>query len=80
MHVAPTEGTPRDVAGPVMDMLFPPNSPSRIPIVAITGTNGKTTTSRMVAHIIKMSGSTVGLTTTDGVYIDGLRTATGDMT
>ena len=80
MHVAPTEGTPRDVAGPVMDMLFPPNSPARIPIVAITGTNGKTTTSRMVAHILKMSGSTVGLTTTDGVYIDGVRTATGDMT
>src|SRR5690606_29777937 len=50
MHVAPTEGTPRDVAGPVMDMLFPPGTPSRIPIVSITGTNGKTTSSRMVAH------------------------------
>ncbi|MEC9073445.1 MAG: Mur ligase family protein, partial [Myxococcota bacterium] len=75
-----TEGQPRDVAGPVMDMLFPPNAPSRIPIAAITGTNGKTTTARMVAHILKMSGATVGLTTTDGVYIDGERTATGDMT
>ena len=80
MHVAPTEGTPRDVAGPVMDMLFPPQTPTRIPIVGITGTNGKTTTARMVAHIMKMSGSTVGLTTTDGVYIDGERTAVGDMT
>jgi cyanophycin synthetase len=80
MHVAPTEGKPRDVAGPVMDMLFPSGTPSRIPIAAITGTNGKTTTSRMVAHILKMSGATVGLTTTDGVYIDGERTATGDMT
>ena len=80
MHVAPTEGTPRDVAGPVMDMLFPAGTPRRIPIAAITGTNGKTTTSRMLAHILKMSGATVGLTTTDGVYVDGERTATGDMT
>ena len=70
MHVAPSEGTPRDVAGPVIDMLFPPDQPSRIPIAAITGTNGKTTTSRMLAHILKMSGLTVGLTSTDGVYID----------
>ncbi len=80
MHVAPTEGTPRDVAGPVMDMLFPRGSPSKIPIAAITGTNGKTTTSRMLAHIHKMAGHTVGLTTTDGVYIDGERTVAGDMT
>ena len=80
MHVAPTEGHPRDVAGPVMDMLFPAGTPTRIPIAAITGTNGKTTTSRMVAHVLKMSGACVGLTTTDGVYIDGERTAVGDMT
>ena len=80
MHVAPTEGKPRDVAGPVMDMLFPPGTPTRIPIAALTGTNGKTTTARMLAHIFKMSGATVGLTTTDGVYIDGQRTAAGDMT
>jgi len=80
MHVAPTEGIPRDVAGPVMDMLFPPGTPSRIPIVSITGTNGKTTVSRMVAHILKMSGHRVGLCTTDGVYIDGSRSVVGDMT
>ncbi len=80
MHVAPSEGTPRDVAGPVIDMLFPPESPSRIPIAAVTGTNGKTTTSRMLAHILKMSGLTVGLTSTDGVYIDGNLTVPGDMT
>ena len=80
MHVAPTEGKPRDVAGPVMDMLFPPGSPTRIPIASITGTNGKTTVSRMVAHIHKMSGATVGLASTDGVYIDGERTVNGDMT
>ena len=80
MHVAPTEGTPRDAAGPVIDMLFPPGTPSRVPIAAITGTNGKTTTARMLAHILKMSGYTPGLTTTDGVYIDGQRTVAGDMT
>lgn len=80
MHVAPTEGKPRDVAGPVMDMLFPEGSKSRIPIAAITGTNGKTTACRMLAHIHKMGGATVGLATTDGVYIDGVRTVAGDMT
>jgi cyanophycin synthetase len=80
MHVSPAEGTPRDVGGAVMDMLFPPGAPSRIPIAAVTGTNGKTTTSRMLAHILKMSGRTVGLTTTDGVYIDGKLTVKGDMT
>ncbi|MBV6424100.1 MAG: Cyanophycin synthetase [Steroidobacteraceae bacterium] len=80
MHVAPSEGTPRDAAGPVIDMLFPPGTPSRVPIAAITGTNGKTTTARMLAHVAKMAGYTPGLTTTDGVYIDGQRTVQGDMT
>ena len=80
MHVAPSEGTPRDAAGPVIDMLFPPGAPSRVPIAAITGTNGKTTTSRMLAHVCKMAGFTPGMTSTDGVYIDGQRTIEGDMT
>ncbi len=80
MHVAPSEGTPRDVGAAVIEMLFPPNSPCRIPIAAITGTNGKTTTSRMLAHILKLSGLTVGLTSTDGVYIDGNLSVPGDMT
>jgi cyanophycin synthetase len=80
MHVAPTEGKARDVAGKVMDMLFPPGTPSRIPIASITGTNGKTTTARMVAHVFKMAGHHVGLATTDGVYIDGHMTVKGDMT
>ena len=80
MHVAPSEGTPRDVAGPVIDMLFPPGAPSRIPIAAITGTNGKTTTARMLAHVFKLNGNVVGLATTDGVYIDGHKTVDGDMT
>jgi cyanophycin synthetase len=80
MHVAPSEGTPRDVAAPVVDMLFPMGSSARVPIAAVTGTNGKTTTARMLAHITKMAGYTPGLTTTDGVYIDGQRTVQGDMT
>jgi cyanophycin synthetase len=80
MHVAPSEGTPRDVAKPVIELLFPDGSPSRIPIAAITGTNGKTTTSRMLAHILKLAGFTVGQTSTDGVYIDGRLTVPGDMT
>lgn len=80
MHVAPSEGKPRDVSGAVMDMLFPAGTPSRVPIASITGTNGKTTVSRMVAHIHKLSGNTVGLATTDGVYIDGNLTVKGDLT
>lgn len=80
MHVAPSEGTPRDVAGKVIDMLFPVGTASRIPIAAITGTNGKTTTSRMLAHIMKSSGKIVGMTSTDGVYVDGKLSVKGDMT
>ena len=79
MHTHPTEGHPRDVARPVLDLLFPDGTPSRIPIVAVTGTNGKTTTCRMVSHILKMSGKRVGLTTTDGIYIDGTQIFKGDM-
>ena len=80
MHMAPSEGKARDVASPVIDMLFPSGSPARIPIAAITGTNGKTTTARMLAHIHKLAGHHVGLTTTDGVYIDGQRAVAGDVT
>lgn len=80
MHLHPSEGRPRDVAGNVIDMLFPKGTPSRIPLAAITGTNGKTTTTRMTAHIMKMAGHTVGMTTTDGIYIDGERILKGDMT
>jgi cyanophycin synthetase len=80
MHVAPSEGTPREVANPVIEMLFPPGTASKVPIAAVTGTNGKTTTARMLAHITKMAGFTPGLTTTDGVYINGQRTVQGDMT
>ncbi len=80
MHVAPSEGEPRDVAGKVMDMLFPQGAQSRIPVASITGTNGKTTTARMLAHLFKLAGHHTGLATTDGVYIDGHKTVSGDMT
>ena len=80
MHVAPSEGQPPDVAGKVIDMLFPVGQECRIPIAAITGTNGKTTTSRMLGHIMKTSGKIVGMTSTDGVYVDGKLSVKGDMT
>ncbi len=70
MHTHPTEGEPQYVAKPVIDLLFPPGTPSRIPIVAVTGSNGKTTTVRMIAHIMRGKGYKVGLTSTDGIYID----------
>ena len=80
MHVAPSEGESRDVSGKVIDMLFPADASTRIPIAAITGTNGKTTTSRMLGHIMKTSGKIVGMTSTDGVYVDGKLSVKGDMT
>lgn len=78
MHTHPTEGHPRHVGRAVVDMLFPVGAPSRVPIVAVTGTNGKTTTCRMIAHIMKTSGKIVGLTTTDGIYIDETQIMAGD--
>ncbi|MGB5402593.1 MAG: Mur ligase family protein, partial [Robiginitalea sp.] len=81
MHLAPTTGLPRNVAAPVVDKLFPQKGDQgRIPIVAITGTNGKTTTSRLIAHMAKMSGYRVGYTTSDGVYIQNRLLMKGDCT
>ncbi len=81
MHLAPTTGLPRNVAAPVVDKLFPQKGDTgRIPIIAITGTNGKTTTSRLIAHIAKMNGQRVGYTTSDGVYIQNRMLMKGDCT
>ena len=80
MHIEPSEGLPRNVAEPVVDMLFPKGSAGRIPIIAITGTNGKTTTTRLTAHIAKSAGKKVGYTTSDGVYIQNQLMMKGDCT
>ena len=80
MHLAPSEGLPRNVAAPVLDMLYPPGKPSRIPIIAVTGTNGKTTTTRLIAHIIKNNGYKVGFTTSDGIYVQNHMLEKGDTT
>lgn len=80
MHLAPSEGIPRNVAEHVVDMLFPPGKPSRVPIITITGTNGKTTTTRLVSYIMKGAGYTVGFTTTEGTYIGNTMIQSGDNT
>ncbi len=80
MHLAPSEGIGRNVAEHVIEMLFPPGAQARIPIFAITGTNGKTTTTRLIAHILKNSGRSVGFTTTDGTYIGNQQIVQGDNT
>ena len=80
MHLAPSEGLPRNVAAPVIDMLYPPGKPSRIPIIAVTGTNGKTTTTRLLAHIVKNNGYKVGFTTSDGIYVQNHMMEKGDTT
>ncbi|HAD33004.1 MAG TPA: cyanophycin synthetase, partial [Chitinophagaceae bacterium] len=80
MHIEPSEGLARNVAEPVIDMLYPPGSSARIPIIGITGTNGKTTTTRLTAHLVKSMGHKVGFTTSDGVYIQNQMMMKGDCT
>lgn len=80
MHLAPARGLPRNVAAPVIDMLYPSGKSCRIPIIAITGTNGKTTTTRLIAHIVKNNGYRVGYTTSDGIYVQNSMLTKGDTT
>jgi cyanophycin synthetase len=80
MHIAPSVGVGRNVAAPIISMLFPPNAPTRIPIIAVTGTNGKTTTTRLIAHIFSQIYDSVGFTTTDGIYIGDHLIEKGDTT
>lgn len=80
MHLSPSDGLPRNVAAPVVDMLYPPGKPYRIPIIAVTGTNGKTTTTRLISHIVKNNGYRVGFTTSDGIYIQNTLLTKGDTT
>jgi len=80
MHIAPSEGLARNVAGHVIDMLYPYGKSARIPIIAVTGTNGKTTTTRLIAHIVKNNGYRVGFTTSDGIYVQNTLMMKGDTT
>src|SRR4051812_8444887 len=80
MHTHPDQGTPRDVPGAILDMLYPAGAPTTIPVIAITGTNGKTTTTRLIAHLFRASGKRVGYTTTDGVYFQEHLLMEGDLT
>jgi cyanophycin synthetase len=80
MHTHPSEGKPRNVGAPMLDMLYPPGSDTTIPIIAVTGTNGKTTTVRLIAHLFRNTGQRVGFTSTDGVYIQNRLAIEGDMT
>ncbi len=80
MHVSPSQGVGRNVAAPILQMLFPAGTPNRIPVVAITGTNGKTTTTRLIAHIFSQVYDSVGFTTTDGIYIGNRLVEKGDTT
>jgi cyanophycin synthetase len=71
MHLAPADGRPRDVAGAIIDQLYPPGAPARVPLISVTGTNGKTTTVRMIARILRQAGLRTGMSSTDGVFIGG---------
>ncbi|MDO8501871.1 MAG: cyanophycin synthetase [Gemmatimonadaceae bacterium] len=80
MHTHPAEGEPRNVGAPILDMLYPPGSEPTIPVIAVTGTNGKTTTTRLIAHLFRVSENVVGFTTTDGTYLGNRLVIEGDMT
>lgn len=71
MHLAPHQGAGRDVAGDIIGLMYPEGTPSRVPVVSVTGTNGKTTTVRMIAHMLELDGRRTGMTSTEGVYVGG---------
>ena len=78
MHLTPSFGKGRDIGRAVIEHMFPPGETGRIPVIAVTGTNGKTTTVRLTAHLLKAQGLRVGMTNTDGVYVNGRQTDSGD--
>lgn len=78
MHLEPSSGTPRPVGEAIVDMMFSEGDNGRIPLIAVTGVNGKTTTTRLIAHILRGTGKTVGMTNSDGIYVDSRRIETGD--
>ena len=78
MHLAPSYGKPRNVGQAIVDKLFAHGEDGRIPTVAVTGTNGKTTTARLIAHLFTAQGLRVGMTNTDGVYVNGRQIDSGD--
>ncbi len=78
MHLQPSFGKGRDVGSAIIDTMFAAGQDGRIPVIAVTGTNGKTTTVRLCTHLLKTSGLRVGMTNTDGVYVNGLQLDTGD--
>jgi cyanophycin synthetase len=80
MHLFPSEGRARDVGAAIIEMLYPRGADGRVPVISITGTNGKTTVTRMIGHVLNESGLTTGVTTTDGIYIGGRCVAEGDTT
>ncbi len=80
MHIYPTEGAPRNVAGDILDYMYPQGKPASVPIVSVTGTNGKTTVARMIAHTLGLDGTVVGMTSTSGIYIGGECILKGDNT
>ena len=80
MHLYPSVGIPRNVAGDILEYLFPENCSHSIPIISVTGTNGKTTVTRMIEHTLALSGKAVGSTNTSGVYVNGECILKGDNT
>jgi cyanophycin synthetase len=80
MHLYPSEGVARDVGAAIVDLMYPPGTPARIPLISVTGTNGKTTVTRMIAYVLGKTGCVVGMTTTDGIYVGGERIVEGDTT